>query len=102
MALALSLSACTKPINGSESSSSQGSKYRTPVFENPLVDHNCADPCIIRCEEDGYYYIYSTSAAIKGVDVYAPCYRSKDMVEVEFLPRHVLAELKGKSFPGLY
>lgn len=45
------------------------------TFRNPIINHSAPDPTVIRAK-DGYFYLYSTEAAIKNV----PIYRSKDLV----------------------
>lgn len=43
-------------------------------YENPVYDHDFADPSYVKCEEDGYYYIFATGPKI---------IKTKDLVNYE-------------------
>lgn len=61
-------------------------KAQTP-YVNPVIKHNCPDPSVIDDRaRTGYFYAYSTQSMVPGKG-YAvmPVYRSKDMVNWEFV-----------------
>lgn len=45
-------------------------------YRNPVYDSDFADPSYVRCEEDGYYYVFATGAKI---------IKSADLVNYEFV-----------------
>lgn len=45
-------------------------------YENPVYDSDFADPSYVKCEEDGYYYLFATGAKI---------IKTKDLVNYEYV-----------------
>ena len=61
--LSLILCGCNQPTTSSEESSesiveqpSSEAQLVSVKYENPVYDHDFADPSYVKCEEDGYYY----------------------------------------------
>lgn len=55
---------------------------QVPVFHNPVIRHNCADPTVLDDRaRTGYFYAYSTRTKAANL----PVYRSKDLVDWEFV-----------------
>ena len=61
-------------------------KAQTP-YVNPVIKHNCPDPSVIDDRaRTGYFYAYSTQSVVPGNGhAVMPVYRSKDMVNWEFV-----------------
>ena len=56
------------------------------TYSNPVLASNCPDPSVIDDRDaSGWFYAYSTQARVHGVKVILPVYRSKDMVDWEFV-----------------
>ena len=50
------------------------------TYENPVIPSSTPDPTIIKCEEDGFYYLYGTEDTRN-----MPIYRSKNLVDWIFV-----------------
>ena len=50
----------------------------TVKYKNPVYDSDFADPSYVRCEEDGYYYLFATGTKAKII-------RTKDLVNYEYV-----------------
>ena len=50
------------------------------TYENPVIPSSTLDPTIIKCEEDGFYYLYGTEDTRN-----MPIYRSKNLVDWIFV-----------------
>ena len=57
-------------------SSTEERKLVTVKYKNPVYDADFADPSYVKCEEDGYYYLFATGAKI---------IKTKDMVNYEYV-----------------
>ena len=71
---------------GHEMDFSQG--YNKNIWYKNDLDQRCADPSIIYCEEDGYYYMYQTDAGYGNPQIghgHFHCRRSADLVNWEYL-----------------
>lgn len=67
-------------------SSCKGGKRAPATYSNPLIERNCADPSVIDDRANsGWFYAYSTQTRIGRQRITLPVYRSKDMVEWEFV-----------------
>lgn len=61
-------------VSNNNSADTNTKKYKKTAYENPVFKEDFPDPSGIYCQEDGYYYLYSTGGKI---------IRSKDMVNFE-------------------
>ena len=59
-----------------EESSSLQEELVSVKYENPVYDHDFADPSYVKCEEDGYYYMFATGPKI---------IKTKDLVNYELV-----------------
>ena len=50
------------------------------TYENPVIPSSTPDPTIIKCEEDGFYYLYGTEDTRN-----TPIYRSRNLVDWIFV-----------------
>lgn len=58
------------------------------TYENPVLRANCPDPYVLdNRERDGWFYVYSTltSSELTNGTAYIPVYRSKNLVDWEFV-----------------
>lgn len=56
------------------------------TYSNPVIRHDCADPTVLDDRErTGYFYVYSTQTLYGDTVVNLPVYRSKDLVDWEFV-----------------
>jgi arabinan endo-1,5-alpha-L-arabinosidase len=62
------------------------SRESVPAYSNPLLKSDCPDPSVIDDrDESGWFYAYSTRIRKGEGMVTLPVYRSKDMVDWEFV-----------------
>lgn len=54
------------------------------TYTNPVVEPVAADPSVIRAP-DGDYYLYATQDAWDGREHYLPMFRSRDLIDWEYL-----------------
>lgn len=63
-----------------------GRREPKKTYLNPVISWNCPDPSLLDNRvRDGYYYAYSTRGKVHGVNREIPIYRSRDLVEWEFI-----------------
>lgn len=76
-----------------ESSSSE-QKLISVKYENPVYDSDFADPSYVKCEEDGYYYLFATGSKI---------IKTKDFANYEYVGAAFTSAPKwGTSGAGLW
>lgn len=93
----------------SNSSSETSSSAIVTEYKNPVFEPVMADPCIIRDETDGYYYVYGTEdygewGGVARVS-YIPIIRSKNLVDWEYVGEVFTEKTKptwGKYNSGLW
>ena len=65
------------PVSENESiSEKEEPKLVSVKYENPVFDQDFADPSFVKCEEDGYYYMFATGTKI---------IKTKDLVNYELV-----------------
>lgn len=86
LALAFLFTACGNTVPGSPA-----------VYSNPVIKANCPDPSVIDDREaSGWFYAYSTRSALATL----PVYRSKDMVNWEFVGDGFAGSVAPQWSPG--
>ena len=50
------------------------------TYENPIIERSVPDPTVIKCEEDGFFYLYGTEDIGNG-----PIFRSKNLIDWSFV-----------------
>lgn len=50
------------------------------TYQNPVLPHSTPDPTIIKCEEDGFFYLYGTEDTHN-----MPIYRSRNLIDWIFV-----------------
>ena len=98
--LSLILCGCNQPTASSEESSesiveqpSSEAQLVSVKYENPVYDHDFADPSYVKCEEDGYYYMFATGPKI---------IRTKDLVNYESVGSAFSRPTWGTSGAGVW
>ena len=59
-------------------SSTEEKKLVTVKYQNPVYDADFADPSYVKCEEDGYYYLFATGTTAKII-------KTLDLVNYEYV-----------------
>lgn len=72
------VSLSSTPSTSIITSSSDEPNLVTVKYENPVYDSDFADPSYVKCEEDGYYYLFATGGKI---------IKSLDLVNYEYVGR---------------
>ena len=74
--------------------------FTTVVYQNPVIRNNCPDPSVFDDRaRSGYFYAISTQNGTSDTEsvVYMPIYRSKDMVNWEFVGNAFGEDASGKG-----
>ena len=50
------------------------------TYNNPVIERSVPDPTVIKCEEDGFFYLYGTEDIGNG-----PIFRSKNLIDWSFV-----------------
>lgn len=64
----------SKVSSSSVKNTSEEKKFVSVKYKNPVYDTDFADPSYVKCEEDGYYYLFATGTKI---------IKTKDLVNYE-------------------
>lgn len=74
-------------------SSSENKKLVTVKYENPVYDDDFADPSYVKCEEDGYYYLFATGSKI---------IKTLDLVNYEYVGNALSRPTWGSDWAGIW